>query len=65
MNDVRAYTNKLIELCDEGILSKEKVFDEFMCYLSEDEIKEFCLKGFGGELRVEGLFKELEDDEND
>jgi len=46
MNNVREYTNKLIDLCDEGIIGKERVFDELMCYLSEDEIKEFCLKVF-------------------
>jgi hypothetical protein len=56
---VREYTNKLIELCEEGILSKETLFDEFMSYLSEDEVKEFCLTSFGGELRIEGLFKGL------
>lgn len=61
MGDVREYTNKLIGYCEEGILSKDKVFDEFMCYLSEDEIKEFCEEGFGGELR--DLFNEEE--END
>ena len=46
----RAYTNQLIELCDNEILSKEQVFDEFMQYLSEDEIKEFCLNAFACEL---------------
>jgi hypothetical protein len=59
LNMVREYTNKLIELCDEGILSKEQIFNEFMCYLSEDDVKEFCLTSFGGELRVVGLFKGL------
>ena len=48
--EVRAYTNKLRELCDEGVLSYENIFNEFMCYLSEDEVKTFCLEGFGGEL---------------
>ena len=59
VDDVRQYTNRLIELCEEGILSKDRVFDEFMSYLSEQEIKDFCLDGFGGELRLEGFFKGL------
>jgi len=54
---VREYTNKLMELCEDGLLSYEQIFKEFMCYLSEDEIKEFCLEGFGGEIR--DLFKNL------
>lgn len=59
MSDVRQYTNKLIELCEEGIITKEMVFDEFMRYLSEAEIKEFCLEGFACEYADE--FKELEE----
>jgi hypothetical protein len=55
---VREYTNKLEELCEEGVLTKESIFDELMCYLSEDDIKEFCEDGFGGEIR--DLFKEVE-----
>lgn len=65
MNEVRKYTIKLIELCEEGIITKEQVFNELMSYLSEEQIKEFCLEGFGGELRHEGLFKELEEDKDD
>jgi len=49
----RAYTNQLIELCDNEILSKEQVFDEFMQYLSEEEIKEFCLNAFACEIAEE------------
>jgi len=59
MNSARAYTNKLIELCEEGIISKEAVFDEFMCYLSEADIKEFCLTGFASELADD--FKDVEE----
>ena len=53
----RIYTNKLIELCEEGILTKKQIFDELMSYLSEDEIKEFCLNSFGGE--ISELFEEV------
>ena len=54
----REYTNKLIKLCEEGLLSKEQVFDELTSYLSEDAIKDFCLEGFAGEIADE--FKELD-----
>ena len=48
---VREYTNRLIGLCEEGLISYESVVREFMCYLSEAEIKEFCIEGFAGEIR--------------
>lgn len=55
----REYTNRLIELTEEGLISKEAVFDELMTYLSEQDIKEFCLDGFASELADE--FKGLGD----
>jgi len=58
---VRKYTNRLLELLEEEVLTWKGVVQEMCCFLSEDKIKEFCLEGFGGELRVDGLFKELED----
>lgn len=51
----REYTNKLLELIDESVLSYEQIVKEFMCYLSEAEVKEFCLEGFAGE--ISDLFK--------
>ena len=60
MRGTRAYTCRLIELCDEGVLSKERIFDEFMFYLSEAEVEEFCRNGFDGELRE--LFNEESED---
>ena len=56
----REYTNKLMELVEEGVLTSDGIFKEFMSYLSEAEVKELCLEGFGGELRIEGLFKDLD-----
>jgi len=53
----RKYTLKLIELCEEGLLNYEQIFKEFMCYLSEDQVKRFCLEGFAGE--IADLFKDL------
>lgn len=54
----RRYTNKLIELTEEGIISKEKIFNELMSWLSEAEIKDFCLNGFASEIAEE--FKGVE-----
>jgi len=55
----REYTNKLIDLCEEGILTKEDIFNEMMKYFSEDTIKEFCLTSFGNEIHYlfEGVLK--------
>ena len=55
----REYTNRLIELTEEGTTTKEAVFDELMSYLSEQDIKDFCLEGFASELANE--FKGLGD----
>ena len=55
----REFTNKLIELVEEGFLSYKQIFDELMRYLSEDEIKRFCLEGFARE--IADLFKDLEE----
>lgn len=34
----RKITNKLVELCEEGVLSWETVARECLCYMSEDDI---------------------------
>jgi len=46
----RRYTCKLIELCENGTLTKEMIFDEFMCWLSEGDIQEFCETSFANEI---------------
>jgi len=56
----RPYTNRLIDLCNDGSLSKEQIFNELMSYLSEQDIKEFCLEGFASE--IADLFNDLEGD---
>jgi hypothetical protein len=56
----RKYTNRLIELCEDGILTKEKIFDEMMSYFSEAEIAEFCKNAFARE--ISALFVDLEND---
>ncbi len=56
----RIYTNKLLELLEEGLLTHKLVLNELLSYLSEDEVKDFCLNSFGGE----GIFNEEEDEED-
>ena len=55
---MREYTNKLLDLLEDGVLSYEQVLDELLHFLSEDDIKDFCLNSFGGE----GIFTD-EDEE--
>ena len=40
----REYTNLLIEAAEDGYTSKEQLFDSLMSYLSEHEVKQFCLE---------------------
>ena len=54
----RKYTNKLLELIEEGTLTNESVMSELMCFLSEDTVKEFCLEGWASENAE--LFKGVE-----
>ena len=39
-NLTRKYTNKLLEMIEEGLLSKDIVINAFCKYLSEDDIKD-------------------------
>ena len=52
--ETRAYTNKLLEQLEEGNLSYETILKEMLQFLSEDEVKDFCLNSFGNE----GVFNE-------
>jgi len=56
---VRKYTNRLLELIEEGILTYEMVLSEMLCFLSEDTIKEFCLEAWASENTY--LFKGVEE----
>ena len=57
----REYTNKLYDLMEEGILSHKSVILEMILFFSEDQIKDFCLDGFGGLYSEE--YKHLEEEE--
>jgi hypothetical protein len=40
---MREYTNKLIDMMDEGILTAEAVAEMALAYMSEDDVKGMCL----------------------
>ena len=54
------YTIKLYDMLASGFLDYKAVVEEMICYLGDDELKEFMLTGFGGELLTEKEIKELE-----
>ncbi len=39
-NETRKYTNKLLELIEEGILDKDNVIMAFCKYMSEDDVRD-------------------------
>ena len=39
MLDVREYTNKLLEMIEEGMLDRDMVIMAFVKYMSEDDVK--------------------------
>jgi hypothetical protein len=38
----RKYTNQLIEMIDNGLISKDTVITACLSYMSEDEVKDLC-----------------------
>jgi hypothetical protein len=40
---MREYTNKLIAMIDEGVISTEAVAEMALAFMSEDDVKEMCL----------------------
>lgn len=46
----REYTNELLDMVNDGLLDAEKVLLSLVSYLSEDEVKDFCLNGDYSEL---------------
>ena len=52
MENVREYTNKILEAVEEGILSKDLIINACLKYMSEDDVKDLC--------RLNCLFEEDE-----
>lgn len=40
----RAYTNALLEVVEEGMLSKDILLQELLLWMSESEVADFCLR---------------------
>ena len=40
--DTRGFTNALLDLVDEGMISKEILLHELLSWMSEDDVEEFC-----------------------
>jgi hypothetical protein len=54
---MRQYTNRLIELVEEGILDAEDVMKACLSYMSESEVQDLC--------ESEGYIEEDEDEDED
>jgi hypothetical protein len=54
---MRQYTNRLIELVEEGILEADDVMKACLNYMSESEVQDLC--------ESEGYIEEDEEDEED
>ena len=46
----REYTNELLDMVNDGLLDANSVLLALMNYLSEDEVKDFCINGDYSEL---------------
>ena len=54
---VREYTNKIIEMVDEGLLDRDMLIRDLLNYMSESDVKDFY--------NSSGLDETWEDDEDD
>ena len=43
---VRGYTNALLDAVDEGLVSPADLINDFLCYLSESDVKDFVQKNY-------------------
>lgn len=39
----RAYTIRVLELMDEGVLDKDALIQDLLGWMSEQDVKEFCM----------------------
>jgi len=40
--EARGFTNALLELMDEGVLSAESLVEDLLSWMSEGDVQEFC-----------------------
>lgn len=43
---VRGYTNGLLDAIDEGLVSKDDLINDLLCYLSESDVEDFVQKNY-------------------
>ncbi len=55
--NVRQYTNKLLEMVENGLIDKDNLIRSFACYLSEDDVHDM--------MRREGYLDDEESDEDE
>ena len=59
----REYTNKLLEMLENGLLDYETVVRECMCYMSEDDVRDLMhCAGWLDEENDDDMDEETEDD---
>ena len=56
---MRKYTNKIIELVDDGILDRDTLIRDLLCWMSESDVEEFYERN----LRADD--DELDEEDND
>ena len=47
---MREYTNELLDMVNDGLLDANSVLLSLVGYLSEDDVKDFCINGDYSEL---------------
>lgn len=55
--NVRHYTNKLLEMVENGLIDKDNLIRSFACYLSESDVHDL--------MHREGLLDDEEDEESE
>ncbi len=58
-SNARAYTCRVLELLDEGMLDKDNLIQDLLGWMSEDDVKQFC------ERNLQDLFEDEDDEERD
>lgn len=43
MAKVREYTNKLLEAMDEGMIEPKTLVEQLVAWMSEDDVRDFCV----------------------
>ena len=55
----REYTNHLLQLAEDGVISWEDIARECLCYMSEDDVSDMC------QSTLEVYLNDEDEDDND